>query len=95
MTTDPTRSADPADPAKHPLYPLKRLLEIIAFILIVGGATGLLREWIGWKWLHLFGFFHYVIPTGYEVYGYIVLVVLGLAVGGASETLTRTDKVHR
>ncbi|MGF1428527.1 hypothetical protein [Kitasatospora sp. LaBMicrA B282] len=57
----------------------ERVLGAVSFVLIVGGVSGLLREWFGW--FRLFGFLQYLVPSGYEVYGYGVLVALGVLIG--------------
>ncbi|MGK4578686.1 hypothetical protein [Kitasatospora sp. HPMI-4] len=63
--------------------PLRKLLGFVSFVLIVGGVSGLLHEWF--DWLRLFGFMRYLVPGGYEIYGYGVMIALGVAVGGLSE----------
>ncbi|MET9290744.1 hypothetical protein [Streptomyces sp. NPDC003077] len=63
--------------------PVRGLLGLVSFILVVGGIGGLLGEWVGW--FHLFGFMRYLVVEGYEVYSYAVMIVLGIAVGMASE----------
>ncbi|MFF3725516.1 hypothetical protein ACFYYM_24445 [Streptomyces erythrochromogenes] len=71
-------------PAKSPLAAVSGLL---CFVLVVGGASGLLHEWLGW--IHFMGFVRFLVPAGYEVYGYVVMVALGLAVGAAGDSLAR------
>ncbi|MBZ6476905.1 hypothetical protein [Streptomyces griseocarneus] len=67
--------------------PLKNLLGIVSFVLIVGGISGLLHEWLGW--FRLFGFLRFLAPGGYEVYSYVVMIALGVAVGAASDAVGR------
>ncbi|WP_344631785.1 hypothetical protein [Streptomyces glaucosporus] len=63
---------------------MKTLLGFLAFVLLAQGAGGLLHEVSGrfelWGLVHRVGFL-----DGYEVYASVVLIVLGLAVGAASE----------
>lgn len=66
------------------------LLGVVSFVLVVGGASGLLHEWLGW--VHFFGFVRFAVPSGYEVFGYVVMVVLGVAIGAASERTRRGDR---
>ncbi|WP_330328676.1 hypothetical protein OHS33_02255 [Streptomyces sp. NBC_00536] len=71
MTTSTTRS------------PLGDTLGLVGFVLIVGGASGLLHEWYGW--IRFLGFLRHLIPAGYEVLGYVVMIALGTAASaGAS-----------
>ncbi|ASQ92534.1 hypothetical protein ACWGK6_05950 [Streptomyces violaceusniger] len=65
--------------------PLTAVSHLLSFTLVVGGGSGLLHEW--WGWLHFMGFVRFVVPDGYEVYGYVVMVVLGLTVGAAGGAL--------
>ena len=69
MTTHPSRSASAS------------LASLIRFVLVVGGVSGLLHEWFGW--VHFMGFLRFLTPDGYEIYSYVVMIVLGLAVGAA------------
>ncbi|MER7731589.1 hypothetical protein ABTX80_11970 [Streptomyces erythrochromogenes] len=71
-------------PAKPPLAALSGLL---CFVLVVGGGSGLLHEWLGW--IHFMGFVRFLVPDGHEVFGYVVMVALGLAVGAAGDSLAR------
>lgn len=71
----------------NPLKPLKSLLGFVSFVLIVGGISCLLHEWLGW--FRLFGFLRFLAPGGYEVYSYVVMIALGIAVGAASEAVGR------
>ncbi|THA81509.1 hypothetical protein [Streptomyces sp. A0592] len=70
--------------AKSPLAAVSGLL---CFVLLVGGASGLLHEWFGW--IHFMGFVRFLVPDGYEVYGYVVMVALGAVVGAAGDSLAR------
>ncbi|NEW71352.1 hypothetical protein [Streptomyces rhizosphaericus] len=65
--------------------PLAAVSHLLSFTLVVGGGSGLLHEW--WGWLHFMGFVRFLVPDGYEVYSYVVMVVLGLAVGAAGGAL--------
>lgn len=65
--------------------PVKAVSGLLSFVLVVGGASGLLHEWLGW--IHFMGFVRFLVPEGYEVYGYVVMVALGLAVGAAGDAL--------
>ncbi|WP_234378997.1 hypothetical protein [Streptomyces sp. IGB124] len=56
-------------------------------VLVLGGGSGLLHEWLGW--MHFMGFVRFLVPDGYEIYGYVVMVALGVAVGAAGDSLTR------
>ncbi|MEU8773773.1 hypothetical protein [Streptomyces sp. NPDC048606] len=62
------------------------LAGLLSFVLVVGGASGLLHEWLGW--IHFMGFVRFAVPDGYEVFGYVVMVAVGLAVGAAGDALT-------
>ncbi|MFJ3723327.1 hypothetical protein ACIPYQ_12245 [Streptomyces sp. NPDC090045] len=72
---------------KSPKSPLAAVTGLLSFVLVVGGASGLLHEWLGW--IHFMGFVRFLAPGGYEIYSYVVMVVLGLAVGAAGDALTR------
>ncbi|WP_243744670.1 hypothetical protein [Streptomyces hainanensis] len=67
--------------------PLTVLSGLICFVLVVGGASGLLHEWFGV--FRIFGFLRVLAPGGYEIYAYVVMVVLGLAIGAAGERAGR------
>ncbi|MEU4730448.1 hypothetical protein [Streptomyces sp. NPDC023588] len=58
---------------------------LTCFVLVVGGVSGLLHAWLGW--IHLMGFVRFLVPDGHEIYGYAVMVVLGVAVGAAGDAL--------
>ncbi|WP_440064314.1 hypothetical protein [Streptosporangium sp. OZ121] len=70
--------------------PLAALSGLICFVLVVGGTSGLLHEWFGW--IHFMGFVRFLVPGGYEVYSYVVMIVLGLAVGAAGDAVTRRGR---
>lgn len=70
-----------------PKHPLAALSGLLCFVLIVGGISGLLHEWFGW--IRFMGFVRFLVPDGYEIYGYVVMTALGLAVGVAGDALTR------
>ncbi|WP_329083990.1 MULTISPECIES: hypothetical protein [unclassified Streptosporangium] len=69
---------------------LATLSGLLCFVLVVGGASGLLHEWFGW--IHLMGFVRFLVPGGYEIYSYVVMIVLGLAVGAAGDAVTRRGR---
>ncbi|GAA2618690.1 hypothetical protein GCM10010425_10820 [Streptomyces spororaveus] len=73
-----------------PKSPLAAVTGVLCFVLVVGGASGLLHEWLGW--IRFVGFVRFLALDGYEVYSYIVMIALGLAVGAAGESLTRRDR---
>lgn len=73
-----------------PKSPLAALSGLICFVLVLGGASGLLHEWFGW--IHFMGFVRFLVPGGYEIYSYVVMVVLGLAVGAAGDAVTRRGR---
>ncbi|MEU9162096.1 hypothetical protein AB0D29_17700 [Streptomyces sp. NPDC048424] len=73
-----------------PKSPLAAVTGLLSFVLVVGGASGLLHEWLGW--IHFMGFVRFLVPDGYEIYGYVVMLVLGLAVGAAGDALTRRGR---
>ncbi|MFF2786098.1 hypothetical protein ACFVT6_04915 [Streptomyces sp. NPDC058049] len=75
---------------KSPKSPLTTVTGALCFVLVVGGASGLLHEWLGW--MHFMGFVRFLAPDGYGIYSYIVMIVLGLAVGVAGDTLTRRGR---
>lgn len=75
---------------KSPKSPLATVTGALCFVLAVGGASGLLHEWLGW--IHFMGFVRFLAPDGYETYSYVVMIALGLAVGVAGDTLTRRDR---
>ncbi|OEJ30763.1 hypothetical protein [Streptomyces subrutilus] len=66
-----------------PKSPVTAVSGLISFVLVVGGASGLLHEWL--DWIHFMGFVRFLVPEGYEIYGYGVMVALGIAVGAAGE----------
>lgn len=68
-----------------PKSPVTAVSGLLSFVLFVGGASGLLHEWLGW--IHFMGFVRFLVPEGVEIYGYVVMVVLGLAVGAAGDAL--------
>ncbi|WP_327734036.1 hypothetical protein OG749_09245 [Streptomyces nojiriensis] len=82
-------STSPKSP-KSPKSPLATVTGALCFVLTVGGTSGLLHEWLGW--IRLMGFLRFLAPDGYEIYSYIVMIALGLAVGIAGDTLARRDR---
>ncbi|WP_037919475.1 hypothetical protein [Streptomyces xanthophaeus] len=71
--------------SSRPKSGLQTLSELLAFVLVVGGVSGLLHEWV--DWIHFMGFVRFLVPDGYELYGYGVMVALGIAVGLAGDAL--------
>lgn len=67
---------------------MKRIFEVVGFLLTLWGVAGLVHEWFGWfkLWgvVAKLGWFE-----GYEVYASIVLAVAGLALMVASERVGR------
>lgn len=65
---------------------MKKLLGFISFVLIAQGVGGIVHHFFGWfgKWglVHRVGFLE-----GYEVFAAVTLLILGIAVGGASDKL--------
>ncbi|MFD7907877.1 hypothetical protein ACFV4F_15485 [Kitasatospora sp. NPDC059722] len=55
---------------------MKTLLGYLGFVLILGGATGLLSDHLGG--FRLFGFVRFLVPAGHETVGYAVLLALGV-----------------
>lgn len=55
---------------------MKTLLGYLGFVLILGGATGLLSDHLGG--FRLFGFVRFLVPAGQETPGYAVLLALGV-----------------
>ncbi|GAA3030191.1 hypothetical protein GCM10020229_47010 [Kitasatospora albolonga] len=74
--------------SKNP--PLTSVANLLAFVLLVGGASGLLHELFGW--IHFLGFTRFLVPSGWEVFGYVVMMAVGLAVGGAGERYAKRHK---
>ncbi|MET4927543.1 hypothetical protein P3L51_35175 [Streptomyces sp. PSRA5] len=62
---------------------MKAILGFISFVLVTAGVTGLLNEWAD-RLPAFFGFFRFLIPDGYEVLGYVVIALFGLAAGYAA-----------
>ncbi|MGW6917188.1 hypothetical protein ACWGB8_25645 [Kitasatospora sp. NPDC054939] len=60
---------------------MKNLLGFASFLLVVGGISGLVSDWLGG--FRLFGFLRFVVPDGHETAGYAGCVLVGvlLAVG--------------
>ncbi|MFB7201481.1 hypothetical protein ACFCZQ_04920 [Streptomyces virginiae] len=71
----------------NPKSPLAAVTGLLSFVLVLGGGSGLLHEWLGW--IHFMGFVRFLVPDGYEIFGYVVMVVLGVAVGAGGDSLTR------
>ncbi len=76
--------------SSNPQSPVATLTGLLCLVLVVGGASGLLHEWLGW--IHFMGFVRFLAPDGYEIYSYVVMIALGLAVGAAGDALTRRGR---
>ena len=63
---------------------MRNLLGFISFVLIAQGAGGIVHTFFGW-----FGLWTVVdrigFLDGYEIFACVVLIVLGVAVGAASD----------
>ncbi|MFJ8039855.1 hypothetical protein ACIRBX_04965 [Kitasatospora sp. NPDC096147] len=70
--------------------PVTSVTNLLAGLLLVGGASGLLRELFGW--IQFLGFLRYLIPDGWEVFGYVLMMVAGLAVGVAGDHFAKQQK---
>ncbi|MEU9169755.1 hypothetical protein AB0D34_18430 [Streptomyces sp. NPDC048420] len=62
---------------------MKQLLELLGFLALVQGATGLLHEFTDWHigLVQRIGFL-----DGYEVYASVALIVLAFALFAAAES---------
>ncbi|MEU4835510.1 hypothetical protein [Streptosporangium sp. NPDC023615] len=76
--------------SSDPRSPLAALFGLLCFVLVVGGVSGLLHEWLGW--IHFMGFVRFLAPDGYEIYSYVIMIVLGLALGAAGRAVTRRGR---
>jgi hypothetical protein len=65
------------------VFSMKRLLELLGFIALVQGAMGLSNEFTHW---HLGLVRRFAFLDGHEVYGSVVLVVLGFALFAVAES---------
>jgi len=83
-TEPPTVTSMPTSIRKHPIAAVSGLL---CFVLTVGGMSGLLHQWLGW--IQFPGFPRFLVPHSYEIYSYVVMIVLGLAIGVAGDAVTR------
>ncbi|MBQ0865087.1 hypothetical protein ACH4RA_06090 [Streptomyces smyrnaeus] len=69
---------------------MKKFLGFVSFVLIVQGGGGLVHEVtdgrfnLPWAAVHRLG-----LLDGYEVYACVLLIVLGIAVGAASDAVKR------
>jgi len=68
---------------------MKNFLGFVSFLLIAQGVGGILHEVTGgrfqvWTLVQRVGFL-----DGYEIYACILLIVLGVAVGAASDAVKR------
>ena len=64
---------------------LASLSGLLCFVLVAGGGSGLLREWFGW--IHFMGFLRFLVPEGYEIYSYALMMAFGVAIGVAGKAL--------
>lgn len=70
---------------------MKKLLELVAFLLIAQGVGAVAHHFFGW--FRLWGLVHRIgFLSGYEIFAGITLIVLGVAVGGASEKVARAAR---
>ncbi|MET7290978.1 hypothetical protein ABZS79_02275 [Streptomyces griseoloalbus] len=62
---------------------MKQLLEVLGFLAVVQGVAGLVSEFSDWNWgvVQRIG-----LLDGYEVYGSIALLVLGVALFAVAES---------
>ncbi|MBB1256984.1 hypothetical protein [Streptomyces alkaliterrae] len=67
--------------------PLATVTGFVCFVLVVGGISGLLREWFGW--IHLMGFVRYFTVDGYEVASYVGIALVGALIGLAGDRIAR------
>lgn len=80
--------------AGSPKSSLAATTQLICFVLVVGGLSGLAHELFGW--ICFMGFVRFVVPEGYEIAGYTVMVALGVIIGAAGEAaadVPATDSV--
>ncbi|MEU8887755.1 hypothetical protein [Streptomyces sp. NPDC048442] len=65
---------------------MKKIFEVVGFLLMLWGVGGLIHEWFDWfklwRVVDRLGWFE-----GYEIYANIVLAVAGIALMVASERL--------
>jgi hypothetical protein len=73
--------------ASVPKSPVAAGSGVVCFVLVVGGVSGLLHEWLGW--IRFMGFVRLLVPDGYEIASYIVMIVLGFAIGVAGDRVGR------
>ncbi|MFJ2739728.1 hypothetical protein ACIO3O_08675 [Streptomyces sp. NPDC087440] len=68
---------------------MKKIFEVVGFLLTLWGVAGLLHEWFDWfklwQFVEKLGWFE-----GYEVYANIVIAVVGVALMIASERVGRS-----
>ncbi|WP_329386629.1 hypothetical protein [Streptomyces sp. NBC_01716] len=67
---------------------MKAILGFISFVLVASGVTGLLHQWVDWM-PTIFGFSRFIVPDGHEVLGYVVMTLLGGAVGFLSDAVKK------
>lgn len=69
---------------------MKSLLGFVSFFLIAQGIGGILHHFLGW--FEMWGLVHRVgFLDGYEIFTAFSLLVLGVAVGGASDKLGKAS----
>jgi hypothetical protein len=66
---------------------MRQALGFLSFVLLAGGVSGLLHEWLGV--FRLFGFLRFLAPEGFETYVNLGCVVLGIALGAAGDSLRK------
>ncbi|WP_214409682.1 hypothetical protein [Sphaerisporangium fuscum] len=76
--------------SRSPKSPVAAVSGLLCFVLVVGGASGLLHEWFGW--IHFMGFVRFLAPHGYEIYSYVIMIVLGLLIGVIGDSLARRER---
>jgi hypothetical protein len=70
---------------------MKKLLEFASFLLIAQGVGAVVHHFFGW--FKVWGLVHRVgFLSGYEIFAGVTLIVLGVAVGVASEKVARAVK---
>jgi hypothetical protein len=67
---------------------MKKFMEFVAFLLIAQGVGAVGHHFFGW--FRLWGLVHRIgFLSGYEIFAGVTLIVLGVAVAGASEKVAR------
>ncbi len=60
---------------------------LLGIVLVVAGTSGLLHEWE--ERFSYMGFVRLLVPDAYEIHSYVVMIVLGVALGIAGNMITR------